>query len=114
MKPRSQTAPASLRWAVYFLSTLLTFLWIWLLSFVLNDIGDLEGPDFQAIHERHVDATLVDRSKELQGEIKATEVQIRRQNEIQSNLKNGMNNARATMEQMMSLHRLSPDISSER
>lgn len=107
MKPRSPAAPAALRWAVYFLSLILTFLWVWLLSFVLSDIGDLEGPEYDAIREQHVDGSLVERSTELHDEIRAIDVQIRRQNEIQNGLKNSMDNARATMEQMMSLHRLS-------
>lgn len=102
-----KTAPASLKWATYFLSTLLTFLIIWLLGFFLSDIGDLKGPDLQEVTQRHVDQNLVDRSTELQSQIRGIDSQIRRQREIQENLRQSMDNARATMEQMMSLHRLS-------
>lgn len=107
-KPRSDgTAPASLRWATYLLSTLLTFLIIWLLGFFLSDIGDLKRPDFEEVTERHVDQTLVDRTGELQSQVEDIDTQIRRQREIQENLRQSMDNARETMEQMMSLHRLS-------
>lgn len=101
------TAPASLRWTTYFLSTLLTLLLIWLLGFFLSDIGDLTGPDFQRVTERHVDQSLLDRTSELAGRIREVDTQITRQREIQQNLSQSMDNARETMKQMMDLHRLS-------
>lgn len=108
MKPSSSpAAPAAVRWGVLLLSTILTFLWIWLLSFVLNDIGDIRGPDYQPIVDRHVDASLIDRSEALQAEIREIDVRIRRGQEIQSNLRSSMENARAMMNEMTELHRLS-------
>lgn len=107
MKPQSHAAPTALKWTVYLLSMTLTFLWIWLLGFVLSDIGDLEGPSYALVEENFVDATVIERSESLAEEIRDLEVQIRRQQEIQSTLRNSMDNARATMEQMMNLHRLS-------
>lgn len=108
MKTQPAHAPtASLRWMTYGLTTLLTFLMIWLLGFFLSDIGDLKGPDQREVMDRHVDAALLDRTLELQGRIREMDTQIRRQQEIQQNLKRSMDNARETMEQMMGLHRLS-------
>jgi len=96
-----------MRIGTYLLSTLLMFLIIYLLGFVLRDIGDIEGPDYQEVRESHVDETLRQRADDLQNEIAATETKIERQTEVQGDLKRGMDNARETMQQMMDLQRLS-------
>ena len=101
------TAPAWLRWGIYFLSTILTFLLIWLLGFLLRDIGNLNGPDFSQISRSHVNPALTERSTALERQISEIDVQVGRQREIQQNLQQSMNNARETMQQMMNLHRLS-------
>lgn len=104
---QGKRAPAGLRWLIHGLSVLLTCLFVWLFGFVLSDIGDLEGPDYEQIERRHLDAQLLDREKALQRRIRDLETVIQRQKEIQQTLKEGMENARSTMEQMMELHRLS-------
>ena len=101
------TAPALLRWGICFLATLLTFLLIWLLGFLLRDIGNLKGPDFSEISRSHVNPALTERSTALEKQISEIDVQVGRQREIQQNLQQSMNNARETMQQMMNLHRLS-------
>lgn len=101
------TAPALLRWGICFLATLLTFLLIWLLGFLLRDIGNLKGPDFSEISRSHLNLALTERSAALEKQISEIDVQVSRQREIQQNLQQSMNNARETMQQMMSLHRLS-------
>ena len=103
----AQTAPTGLRWTIGLLSAVLGLLWIWLFGFIFSDIGDLEGPDFEASAARHVDASLREKTEALAGQIDQLDVQIRRQEEIQRNLKQSMDNARETMNQMMNLHRLS-------
>jgi hypothetical protein len=100
-------APAGLRWLIHGLSVLLTFLFVWLLGFVLSDIGDWDGPSYQVIEQRHVDEDLRERETALQRQIRTLETRIQREREIQETLRQGMDNARSTMEQMMELHRLS-------
>jgi predicted RNA-binding Zn-ribbon protein involved in translation (DUF1610 family) len=113
MAEDSQTAtppspvPRSIRWGSYLLSTLLMFLFVWLLGFVLDDIGDIEGPDRSAVMAEHVDGQLRTRQTELSGQIAEIETQVARQEELQADLKRSMDNARETMQQMMDLHRLS-------
>ncbi len=104
---RPGAAPASLRWAIGFLSVLLTFLLIWLLGFLLSDIGDLQGPDYQVVRERHVDQILVDQSAQVRAQIDEIDVQIRHQQAVQSTIQKSMNNASEAMQEMISLHRLS-------
>jgi len=104
---KGATPPAFLRWGIYLLATVLTFLLIWLLGFVLADIGDLKGPDFSAITQGHVSPALTERAAALEKEMSEIDVQVSHQREIQQNLQRSMSNARETMQQMMSLHRLS-------
>jgi hypothetical protein len=89
------------------LSVVLLFLLIWLLGFVLRDIGSIEGPDYQAVYEEHVDETLRTRAEDLDEQIGDLQDQVARQTELQADLRRSMNNARETMQQMMDLHRLS-------
>lgn len=100
-------APGFLRWGIYGLAVLLTFLLIWLLGFILADIGRLEGPDFQAVSRGHVAPALTNRAAALEQQIRDLEVQVSHQREVQQNLQRSMSNARETMQQMMDLHRLS-------
>jgi len=106
-KSPARPAPASLRWTSYFLTLLLTLLLVWLLGFLVADIGKIRGPDYNAIAQRHIDPSLTNRQATLKTQIEALDTQIRRQHEIQQTLRQSMENARQVMEQMMSLQRLS-------
>jgi predicted RNA-binding Zn-ribbon protein involved in translation (DUF1610 family) len=98
--------PRSLRLGSFLLSTMLMFLFVWLLGFVLDDIGDIEGPSYSAVEERHVDQTLSARSQDLGSQIAAIEAGVLRQEEIQQELRQSMDNAQRTMDRMIDLHRL--------
>jgi len=96
-----------LRIGSFLLSILLTVLIVWLLGFVLDDLGDIEGPDRQAVLAEYVDASLRTRAEELEQQITEIETRVARQEELQTDLQRSMDNARETMQQMMELHRLS-------
>jgi len=104
--PRPATVPRSLRLGSFLLSTMLMFLFVWLLGFVLNDIGDIEGPDYQAIEKKHVDSALTDSADDLGARIKAIATDVSRQQEIQQDLRRSMDNAQQTMGEMTAQHRL--------
>ena len=74
---------------------------------MLSDIGRIDGPDYEAIRRRHVDAELQARSFELARQIEDLGTRVARQEELQGDLRRSMDNARETMQQMMDLHRLS-------
>ncbi len=99
--------PRSLRIVSFFLSLTLMVLSVWLLGFVLDDIGDIESPDYDEVVGEYVDETLYQRTRDLQAQIAGIETQVTRQQELQSDLKRSMDNARETMQQMMGLQRLS-------
>jgi predicted RNA-binding Zn-ribbon protein involved in translation (DUF1610 family) len=79
---QKQNAPGPLRLAIRFLSVLLTLFFIWLLSFLLNDSGDLPGPDYNAIQKRHVPQEKLDEANDLGAQLAGVEKQIKRQREI--------------------------------
>ena len=99
--------PRSLRIGSFLLSTVLTVLLVWLLGFVLVDIGDIDGPDYQAIVDEYVDESLRERAEDLELRIAGIETRVARQGELQGDLQRSMDNARETMQQMMELQRLS-------
>lgn len=102
-----KTAPGALRWTLYLLNALFTVLLVYLLGFMLQDIVHLEGPDRTAINKQFLTPSLPDQIDSLNEEIADLEAQIQRQKEIQDNLRRSMENARTTMQEMMSLYRLS-------
>ena len=83
---QKRDAPWPLRFAIGFLSLLLTLFFIWLLSFMLNDIGDLPGPDYNAIQKRHVPQEKLDEANDLATQLDGVEKRIKRQEEIQGTL----------------------------
>ncbi|MBC8244935.1 MAG: hypothetical protein H8E20_11120 [Verrucomicrobia bacterium] len=104
---QKRSVPGPLRWAIRFLSLLLTLFFIWLLSFLLNDIGDLPGPDRYAIEKRHIPEEKQDAANELNAQLSGVEKQIKRQQEIQSTLNQSMSNAETALTKIADLQRLS-------
>ena len=92
---------------IWSLSALLTVLVFWLLGFVVRDIGNIEGPDYDAIEGRFVSEELVSELESLQEERAEVERGIRGQREIQDILRQSMNESRSTMNQLVEIHRLS-------
>lgn len=98
--------PRALGLASMLMSTLLMFLFIWLLGFVLNEINDMEGPPYQPVLERHVDAGLRSRQGQLTEQLAGLDGAVSRQQQVQQDLLRSMDNAQQTLQQMMELHRL--------
>jgi predicted RNA-binding Zn-ribbon protein involved in translation (DUF1610 family) len=104
---QKQRAPLPLRLATSFLSLLLTLFFIWLLSFMLNDIGDLPGPNYNAIQQRNIPEEKQSTANELSDQLTEIEKQIKRQQEIQKNLQQSMINSETALTKIADLQRLS-------
>ena len=104
---KKTNAPWPLRLAIGFLSLLLTLFFIWLLSFMLNDIGDLPGPDYNAIQKRHVPEEKLNEANDLATQLVGVEKRIKRQEEIQGTLQQSMRNAETALTKIADLQRLS-------
>jgi hypothetical protein len=96
----SAAVPKSIRIGSFLLAVLLTFLLVWLLGFLLRDIGLIDGPDYKEVRSEFIDDSLEKQVASLQQEIAKLERQAQRQGEIQEDLKRSMNNARDTMQEM--------------
>ncbi len=73
---KTYPVPRSMRIGTFLLSTILMFLTVWLLGFILRDIGDIKGPDRTEVYERIVDEDLRERADRLRVDIAETEQQI--------------------------------------
>ncbi|HJN89444.1 MAG TPA: hypothetical protein QGG93_03840 [Verrucomicrobiota bacterium] len=102
-----RNAPGPLRLAISFLSLLLTIFFIWLLSFLLNDIGNLPGPDYNMIQKRHIPTERQAAADHLREQLTRIEKPIKRQEEIQDTLQQSMSNAETALTKIADLQRLS-------
>jgi hypothetical protein len=94
------------RFLVGLFSVVLTVLFIWALGFVVQDIGDLRGPDWEAVQERHIPAELTQELEGVEQELAGVTNAIEEQREIQGLLRENTNNAQQTMSQLMQRERL--------
>ena len=105
-KARERRGPLRHRLLVLLLSSALTVLLVWLLGFVLSDIGKLQGPVFQTFSEELVAPEEVDGLRALERDRQQLARQISDQEQIQKILRQSTESSRATMDQFMSVHRL--------
>ncbi|HOJ34325.1 MAG TPA: hypothetical protein PKY35_11230 [Candidatus Hydrogenedentes bacterium] len=93
------------RFGVWAFAVLLTLLFIWLLGFVMTDIGRIPGPDFRTLESKYVDSNLVARKNEIERELHRLEVDISNQKQVQDILRNSTENSQRTMNQLLDLRR---------
>jgi len=98
-------------WINRFVSRILTLLLglliYWLLGFMVEDIKDIRGPDYQSIEVKHVDQSLMQRIQELSKQIKKLGRQIESQRDEQRLVGDGSQNLQKTVNQLLELKRLS-------
>ncbi|HPA44510.1 MAG TPA: hypothetical protein PK395_02010 [bacterium] len=98
--------PWTHRFLVWLFSSLLTLLLLWLLGFIMRDIGRLPGPDREKVEEKYIDASLKTRLENLEKEHRTLTGQIENQREIQGILRTSTDSSRETMNQLLAVHRL--------
>jgi predicted RNA-binding Zn-ribbon protein involved in translation (DUF1610 family) len=98
-------------WINRFISRVLTvilgLLIFWLLGFLVEDIKHARGPDYDKIEAKHVDASLFDRQKDLNKQVKDLERQINDQRDEQRLVGDSSQNLQKTINQLLDLKRLS-------
>lgn len=99
--------PWSHRFATVFFGILLSILFFWLLCFVVDDIGNLKGPQLQEVEKRHLDPVLVRRMDDLEKQIADINRKINDQKSRQALLRDSTSNSRQTMDQLLEMQRLS-------
>jgi hypothetical protein len=105
-KPQAK-GPWISRFAIKLLTIALGVLIYWLLGFIVNDIGSVRGPDYDAIEKSHLDAGLVERQGVLDEEIATTQRLIDRQKNKQQLLSQSSQGLQKTMGQLLELQKMS-------
>ena len=99
--------PKFIRWGIFSLSGLLTLFLIWLFGFILEDIGDVEGPNREDFASKVISTELREQVANLKEEIRETDSALQRQNQIQETLGRSKDNAGQAMEKLAELQQMS-------
>ena len=104
-KPKRR-GPRLHRFFIFLLSCVLTVLLVWLLSFLLSDIGRIPGPDRGEIEKAHIGEELAEQLEATSEEQRRVTTRIRSQVDIQRILDTSTKSSRDTMSQLLDLQRL--------
>ncbi|MBI1387103.1 MAG: hypothetical protein GC154_01470 [bacterium] len=94
------------RLSIYFFSTLLSLLFIWLLGFVLKDIDRWEGPDVQAMRDEHIKPEWLSLRDETTAKRDGVLAEIKKEEETQDLLNKSTQSSRETMTQLLEVYRM--------
>jgi len=106
MTAKKQETSKGLRILVVLFSILFTILVIWLLGFVMDDIGTVRGPQYSAIEKKYQDPALVAKRKKLQRNLDDILQQQKNEREKQSLLRDSTNGSKETMDQLLQMQKL--------
>ncbi len=98
MSAEKQIGPISHRIMIYAFAAILTLLLIWAIGYILSDIGNIKGPDWQVIQTEAIGSSLQDQQQKLNEEKTAIVAQIENQQENQKILKTSMGSSKETMD----------------
>ena len=104
-------------WSHWFLVQLFTVILMvliyWLLGFVLQDIGTWPGPDLAEMEERLLDPRLVERAEEIDRQMEETRREITEAENRRQLLKDSIDGAQRTVDQLLEIQRLRLEKSSQ-
>ncbi len=98
--------PWTQRVLVWSFTVVLAVLLYWLIGFLLSDIGNQAGPDYQAIEQRLLDPQLTTAGTELAEQLAETARSIERETNRQQVLRDSTAEAQRTMAQLLDFQRL--------
>jgi hypothetical protein len=99
--------PWTHRVSIFVLCTVLMMLSYWLLGFVIRDVGNIDGPEWEALERRHLDAEQVAEKEKLEGQLEDVKREIGNQIERQTLLRDGTRTVQTTIGQMLEMQKLS-------
>lgn len=106
VKSNLNKGPWTHRLAVWVFATAFGVLIIWALGFILKDIGNLEGPDYDEVQAQFIDEDVLDRADDLRKEIEEIELEQADLREQQTVLRDSTNESQRTMNQLLDFQRL--------
>lgn len=104
-----ESSPAGIRWTIRLLSVVLFFLFIWLFTFILGDIDDMQRPSREAFYESEIDEELTRAKDEFNASLKAIQADAAHQSEIKQNRSEAMEVARDTWAQAQRVNQFEVD-----
>ena len=104
---KKNKGPWAHRLLIGILAVAMAILSIWLLGFVVDDIGSLPGPNYDSLEKRLLDPDLVEKQKSVGGKITEVQRHIATQNERQQLLRDSTTSSQKTMNQLLEFQRLS-------
>lgn len=108
--PDDTRLPTRSTWAsrlgAFFLSSVLTLLWVWLLAFLLGDLGKIDRPEYDQLYEAQMPAELLQQQAEVGEQMLELEKRTSRLAQLQGDLERDMEQSGEVMRQMMDLQRL--------
>lgn len=105
-KNRAGKSTFAQKMGTFFLCTLLTLLFIWVLGFFIDDIGDIDGPDTDS-YFNELDQAPMELLQALKDQKSEVDRQVRRKQGAQKDYKASMDNAGQVLEEIADLQRLS-------
>jgi predicted RNA-binding Zn-ribbon protein involved in translation (DUF1610 family) len=103
---KKQETPKLLRFLVILFSALFFVLAMWLLGFVVDDIGTIAGPSYESVELRHLDPDRVAKRKGLEADLAEVIKLQTDQKERQTLLRDSTNSSKETMNQLLEMQRL--------
>ena len=106
MPSKKQETSRSMKVLVALFSFLFTLLAVWLLGFIMDDIGTLPGPSFSLVESKYLDPALVAKKSGLQKDL-AEVIQLQKnEHEKQSLLRDSTSGSKETMDQLLDMQKL--------
>ncbi len=106
MSEQRRKGPLTHRLILMFFSVLLSLLLIWLLGFVLTDIGKIQKPDWEELRIEFVDQDAMKERDRLSNQRSAIMRDIENEQKRQEILRTSTQSSRDTMNQLAEIHRL--------
>lgn len=103
--PASPKGPWTQRFGVVFFAILAGVLVFWLLGFVVDDIGEIPGPQQSDVDRRFLDPALVAQAEAIDRESTSVATQIENQKARQTLLRDSTTSSQQTMNQLLELQK---------
>lgn len=94
------------RFAIKLFTLVLAVLIFWILGFFVDDIRSIQGPNYSAIEQKHLDKDLVKKGQALEDKIAELRRQIENQKEKQRIVGDSSRNLQQTISQLIELQKL--------
>lgn len=106
MQEFKRKGPWSHRLLLLFFASLLSLLFIWLLGFILKDIGNINKPDAVELRNTYIDQNVQEEQNNLKIQRDQVMRDIKNEQEHQDLLRNSTQSSRDTMNQLSEIYRL--------